>query len=183
MKIANSRGRANLDVRLNSCCRSSVHIYRILGGGGWKQIFFKKTIHPPPRTTICGKHEDSLMAVLQATEGWLSIVRASVQKHCRPCSVTTDIYGGQNGLFFLLFFDYYWHLGDQCYKPQKWKKRGGRKLENLWNKKRKINLFLADNTRVDNNKTNKAQASRFCSTAYHWVAISKRENKWPPNGE
>ena len=46
---------------------------------------------------------------------------------------------------------------------------GGVKWKNLWNtkKKPKINSVGWQHTRVDNNKTNKAQASRFCSTASH----------------
>ena len=42
---------------------------------------------------------------------------------------------------------------------------GGSKLENLWNKKTQINSVGWQHTRVDNNKTNKAQASHFCSSA------------------
>ena len=43
---------------------------------------------------------------------------------------------------------------------------GGVKLEHLRNKKAQINS-VGKHTRVDNNKTKKAQASRFCSTVSH----------------
>ena len=44
--------------------------------------------------------------------------------------------------------------------------QGGVKLENSRSKKPK-STQLAEHTRVDNNKTNKAQASRFRSTVSH----------------
>ena len=47
-----------------------------------------------------------------------------------------------------------------------WGKEGV-KLENFWNKKHKINSVGWKHTRVDNNKTNEAQTSRFSSTASH----------------
>ena len=43
----------------------------------------------------------------------------------------------------------------------------GVKLENLWNKKAQINTVDWQDTRVDNNKTNKAQVSRYCGASHH----------------
>mgnify|MGYP003571743093 CR=1 FL=1 len=55
---------------------------------------------------------------------------------------------------------------------------GGVKLENLWNKKTQINSVGWQHARVDNNKTNKAQASR-----YWGGGRVKNENLGPPPPE
>ena len=56
---------------------------------------------------------------------------------------------------------------------------GGVKLENIWIKKAQINSVDWQHTRVDNNKTNKAQDSRFCSTASHHLCNIYETNKNP----
>ena len=56
---------------------------------------------------------------------------------------------------------------------------GGVKLDNLWNKKKQKQnqlcwLAFGKHTRVIINKTNKAQASHFCSTASYYSSVVKR---------
>ena len=60
-------------------------------------------------------------------------------------------------------------------KRVKWSKGGGSKF---MNKKGPNQLCWLTTTRVHNSKTNKAQASRFCSTASHHSKLKREGEGW-----
>ena len=86
------------------------------------------------------KKSQNQLCCLATHEGWNKTKQQKPSRFCCTASHYSSVRGGWGG--------------------------GGIKFENLWNKKPQINSVGWQHTRVDNNKTNKAQAGRFCSTAF-----------------